>query len=53
MDFATAALAIFALKPLRKHWLHAHVRFSHGEQGAVVTEGTQDTFAFVDAVSKR
>lgn len=53
MDFTTAALAILALKPLRKHWLQAHVRFSHGEQGAVVTEGTQDTFAFVDAVSKR
>ena len=53
MDFATAALAIFALKPLRKHWLQAHVRFGHREQGAVGTEGAQDTFAFVDAVSKR
>jgi MFS transporter, OFA family, oxalate/formate antiporter len=41
MDFATAALAIFALKPLRKHWLQPHVTFGHGEHGALATEDTK------------
>jgi hypothetical protein len=30
MDFATAALAIFALKPMRRRWLQ-HARQSHVE----------------------
>jgi hypothetical protein len=38
MDFTTAALAIFALKPLRKRWLQQHVTFEHGEHGALATE---------------
>jgi MFS transporter, OFA family, oxalate/formate antiporter len=41
MDFATAALAIFALKPLRKRWLQPHVTFGHREHGALATEDTK------------
>jgi MFS transporter, OFA family, oxalate/formate antiporter len=41
MDFATAALAIFALKPLRKRWLQPHVTLGHGEHGALATADTK------------
>ena len=41
MDFATAALAIFALKPLRKRWLQAQVSRGHEERGALATEDTK------------
>jgi MFS family permease len=41
MDFATAALAIFALKPLRTRWLKARVSRGHGESGALATEDTK------------
>jgi len=43
MDFATAALAIFALKPLRKRWLLQHATLGHGERGALATEDTKAT----------
>ena len=43
MDFATAALAIFALKPLRKRWLHVQV----SRRGALPTEDAQHTKAAV------
>jgi MFS transporter, OFA family, oxalate/formate antiporter len=41
MDFATAALAIFALKPLRRLWLQQHVTFGDREHGALATEDTK------------
>jgi len=41
MDFATAALAIFALKPLRKRWVQAQVSRGHEERGALATENTK------------
>jgi MFS transporter, OFA family, oxalate/formate antiporter len=43
MDFATAALAIFALKPLRKRWLQPQVTFGRGEHvGSAMTDASSD-----------
>jgi oxalate/formate antiporter len=43
MDFLTAALAILALKPMRRRWLDAAVSVSHEERHGLATESTKDT----------